>query len=182
MAVQVCPITKYIFKSLQIYHRVAVGELLDVIEALQLPGHIVTSSWFTFDPVEALALTLAQFCTSGDEFELSLLYPALIDLCQLQPHQSHLSHLCTKTLTSQERLIWFLNSLTNQFGMLNRSRVQRYRSFGCLVHRHNTYHSLSVSAFWEFSHLLCSNRSHLQSIPLGTPLGHIRGLPFQISN
>lgn len=37
-----------------------------MIEALQLPGHIETPSRFTFDPVEALGLTLARFCTSGD--------------------------------------------------------------------------------------------------------------------
>jgi len=43
-------------------------------EALQLPGHIVTPSRFTFDPVEALGLTLAWFRTPGDQFELSLLY------------------------------------------------------------------------------------------------------------
>jgi nuclease HARBI1 len=45
-----------------------------MIEALQLPGHIETPSRFTFDPVEALGLTLAQFRTPGDQLELSLLY------------------------------------------------------------------------------------------------------------
>ena len=45
-----------------------------MIEALQLPGHIETPSRFTFDPVEALGLTLAPFRTPGDQLELSLLY------------------------------------------------------------------------------------------------------------
>ena len=45
-----------------------------MIEALQLPGHIETPSQFTFDPVEALGLTLAWFRTPGDQLELSLLY------------------------------------------------------------------------------------------------------------
>jgi hypothetical protein len=54
--------------------RVTVDELLDMVEALGLPDLIYTPSRYVFDPVEALGLTLAQFRSAGDQYELSMLY------------------------------------------------------------------------------------------------------------
>lgn len=42
-----------------------------MVEALEIPDHIITPSKYTFDGVEALALTLARFRTAGDQFEIS---------------------------------------------------------------------------------------------------------------
>jgi hypothetical protein len=40
-------------------------ELLDMVEALQLPELITTPSRYTFDSIEALGLTFARFRTPG---------------------------------------------------------------------------------------------------------------------
>ena len=55
-------------------YRVTADELLEMVEALDLPGYIVTPSRYVFDPVEALGLTLARFRSAGDQYELSMLY------------------------------------------------------------------------------------------------------------
>ena len=55
-------------------YRVTAAELLKMVEALDLPGYIVTPSRYVFDPVEALGLTLAHFRSAGDQYELSMLY------------------------------------------------------------------------------------------------------------
>lgn len=54
--------------------RVSADELIEMAEVLGLPEIIITPGRHSFDPIEALGLTLARFRTAGDQYELSLLY------------------------------------------------------------------------------------------------------------
>lgn len=45
-----------------------------MVDALDLPALIKTPTGYSFDPVEALGLTLARFRTAGDQYELSMIY------------------------------------------------------------------------------------------------------------
>ena len=55
--------------------RVKASKLLDMVDALQIPDQNTThGTKSVFIVVEALGLTLAQFRSAGDQYELSMLY------------------------------------------------------------------------------------------------------------
>ena len=45
-----------------------------MVDALDLPALIKTPTGYSFDPIEALGLTLAHFRTAGDQYEFSMIY------------------------------------------------------------------------------------------------------------
>jgi hypothetical protein len=57
-----------------LHFRVTAMELVEMAEALEMPDTIITKTRYSFDHIEALALTLARLSTPGEQYQLAMMY------------------------------------------------------------------------------------------------------------